>query len=298
MIPVYVIGLYTWSKLARTEWLGNAVYEVPVAGYLRNRLADLGSVDSLDILFLGSSHAYRGFDVRLFDSVGVNSFNFGSSAQTPLQTNVLLKRYLAQLRPKVVIYEVYPLTFTSDGIESTMDLLKNDQLDFEALNLCFKQRSIRTLNGLVLAFADRLTRPREVQIVDSVISTDRYVEGGYVERLLAPPKVKASSTSPMCLVMRANQLEAFDENLDLLRSNGVTVLIVQAPYSAALYQRISNREDFDQLMAAKGDYTNYNKRIQLIDSLHLIDDDHLSQKGVILFNKRLIADIKERMVIR
>ena len=59
-----------------------------------------------DVLILGSSHVYRGFDVRIFNKAGYKVFNMGSSSQTPLQTYVLLQRYLKTIRPKCVVYEV------------------------------------------------------------------------------------------------------------------------------------------------------------------------------------------------
>ena len=80
-------------------------------------------IKNVDVLFLGSSHAYRGFDPRIFRKRGYSSFNLGSSAQTPSQTKVWLKRYLKHLNPKIVIYEVYPGTFSSDGIEASLDLV-------------------------------------------------------------------------------------------------------------------------------------------------------------------------------
>jgi len=78
----------------------------------------------VDILFLGSSHSYRGFNPQYFS--GYKTFNLGSSAQTPIQTNLLLKRYLHQLNPKTIVYEVYPISLSIDGVESSSDIIAND----------------------------------------------------------------------------------------------------------------------------------------------------------------------------
>ena len=87
------------------------------------RLNEVKNIKNIDILFLGSSHTYRGFDTRVFKKNGYNSFNLGSSSQSPIQTLTLTKRYLNQLNPKLIVYEVYPTTFTIDGIESSLDII-------------------------------------------------------------------------------------------------------------------------------------------------------------------------------
>jgi hypothetical protein len=77
-------------------------------GYAYSRLEEVKNYSNIDILFIGSSHAYRGFDPRIFEKNGLKTFNLGTSAQTPLQTEILLNRYLEKLNPKMIIYDVYP----------------------------------------------------------------------------------------------------------------------------------------------------------------------------------------------
>ena len=104
-------------------------------GHLKTRIRDLATCSDVDVLFLGSSHAYRGFDPRIFMKYGIKSFNLGSSAQTPIQTEILLKRYLNSLKPKLVVYEVYPSTLSLDGVESALDLIANDRIDFPIIKM-------------------------------------------------------------------------------------------------------------------------------------------------------------------
>ena len=40
--------------------------------------------EDVDIVFVGSSHAYRSFDPRFFAREGLTTFNIGTRAQTPL----------------------------------------------------------------------------------------------------------------------------------------------------------------------------------------------------------------------
>ena len=78
-------------------------YRLGAYGHMHSRIREIPEFKNIDILFLGASNAYRGLDTRIFEKNGWKSFNLGSSSQTPLQTFILLDRYLDHLNPKVVV---------------------------------------------------------------------------------------------------------------------------------------------------------------------------------------------------
>ena len=59
--------------------------------FLYQRVREADTTANVNILVLGASHAYRGIDPRVFTEKGYRLFNLGSSSQTPLQTQILLK---------------------------------------------------------------------------------------------------------------------------------------------------------------------------------------------------------------
>ena len=126
-ILAYILILLLFSKLDKltSMFSPNLNYRVAKGGHLYTRLKDIEHYSHVELLVIGSSHAYRGFDPRIFKKKGVEIFNLGSSAQTPIQTEILIKRYLDKLNPKVVLFEVYPGSLTSDGVESSLDLVSN-----------------------------------------------------------------------------------------------------------------------------------------------------------------------------
>lgn len=64
--------------------------------------------NSIDMLFIGSSHAYCTFDPEIVDSaLGTTSFNLGSPLQHPDTTYHLLKKALESQTPKTVVFEIY-----------------------------------------------------------------------------------------------------------------------------------------------------------------------------------------------
>ena len=79
------------------------------------RFRELQTVSDVDIIFIGSSHCYRGFDPRIFERLGLKTFNMGSTSQTPLNSYYLIRDKLDQLKPKLVIIELYPVILAGDG---------------------------------------------------------------------------------------------------------------------------------------------------------------------------------------
>ena len=82
----------------------------PATSYTRIQFHDLYEKydeENIDLLFLGTSHAYRGFDCRIFDeALNMESYNFGTSMQTVSASYYLLKEILKTNTPKTVVFEL------------------------------------------------------------------------------------------------------------------------------------------------------------------------------------------------
>ena len=66
--------------------------------------------DSIDLLFVGSSHSYCTFNTRLFDHyLKCNSLNLGTDAQSLPITYSAILEILKKQNPKVMILEIYPI---------------------------------------------------------------------------------------------------------------------------------------------------------------------------------------------
>lgn len=287
MIIIY--GEYVPEKYAK-----NLNYSFGKAGHNYSRLKEVKKRKNVDILFLGSSHTYRGFDTRIFESEGFSCYNLGSSSQTPLQTNVLLKRYLNQLKPKLVVYEVYPVCFTLDGVESSLDLISNDKNDVNSFVLAKQQNHIKVYNTLLYALYAELTHKNANYNEPKHQFGDTYIEGGFVQKKLAfytkepHKKVKWEFID--------QQLEVFDENLAMLKELKIPYILIQAPVTKEVYNSYSNNRDFDSMMKRKGNYVNFNHLMKLNDSLDFYDDDHLNQYGVVKFNHLLLSTLLKKSI--
>ena len=284
-----VFSLCLWGDFLPNLITKNLAKKEMIPGFMENRLTDLNATEKVDILFLGSSHAYRGFDTRLFKKAGFTTFNLGSSNQTPIQTDLLLKRYLKKLQPKIIIYEVYPNTFAVDGTESTLDLMVNDTLDYDLVKLAFHHNDVMVYNTLIYSYYRKLSKNKK-NIGVSFQKNDQYIFNGYVET--NDTTSQSYNYEKQEYQFNSVQFEYFEKILEMLRKENIQVLFIQAPITKSLYQSYTNNTFFDAKMNTYGVYYNFNRMIHLKDSLHFYDGHHLNQKGVELFNREIIRLIQ------
>lgn len=286
----YGIFIFVWGSLAPSYLKPNINYRLGSYGHMHTRLSEVKNYQNIDILFLGSSHAYRGFDPRIFAKYGYSSFNLGSSAQTPIQTKVLIDRYLENLNPKTVIYEVYPRTFATDGVESSVDLIANDQNDLHSLEMALEMNHIKTYNTLIYASIRQSLHLDQSYKEPRSRNLDKYISGGFVEKEIRYFNPKDFSVNKIKL--NKNQMEVFSDIVKLLKDRNIELILVFAPITKAKYSKYTNINYFDSIMRNYSTYYNFNTSDFLNDTLHFYDSHHLNSIGVKRFNNRLIKTLK------
>jgi hypothetical protein len=285
-VGIYAILIVIWGNYAPDILKKNLNYPLGGYGHMYSRLHNIKDVRDVDILFLGSSHAYRGFDPRIFEQYGFNTLNLGSSAQSHLQTELLLKRYLDQINPKLIIYEVYAGTFSSDGVESSLDIIANDKNDFESIKMALTQNHIKVYNALIYGFYRDFLGKNDDYEEELVKGEDTYIEGGYVEKKLEyfePVEFNENNWN-----LDGPQFRFFERALRFIQQRNIPVILVQAPITKSMYTSFLNNGEFDDKMKTYGAYYNFNELIELDDELHFYNSHHLNQTGVEIFNTKLI----------
>lgn len=293
-IGVYLLCLLVVGTLQPTPRLkSNFNYSRGAYGHTYTRLQEVKKVNNIDILFLGSSHSYRGFDTRFFSANGYRSFNLGSIAQTPMQTDVLLKRYLKQLDPSIIVYEVYPVTFGVDGVESALDLIANDKNDRYSVNMALEANDAKVYNTLVYGFMRDLfhiNRPSFVEQKNK--DNDTYIAGGFVEKKME--YYHHYNYPPTALTFNKEQLNIFGCILDSIKNETKSkVILVYAPVTPNLYNSYTNNNEFDSIMSSYGTYYNLNKMLSLDDSLDFYDYHHLNQNGVQIVDRKMLEILRD-----
>ena len=286
----YCCTLFVWGKIMPSILKSNLNYRVGTYGHMFTRLKEAKNVKNVDVLFLGSSHAYRGFDPRIFKKYGFSSFNLGSSSQTPLQTKVLLERYLVSVNPKLIVYEVYPGTFSSDGVESGLDLIANEKNDQFSKQMVCNINNIKVYNTYFYGLINDNLNLNKSFTESKKTKVDSYIEGGYVESKIRKIKDTTYKTKPW--IFNEKQFKAFDEILLMLKEKKVRYILVYAPITKALRKSYTNNVYFDSVMNTKGPYYDFNYIQDLKDTEHFYDAHHLNQLGVNIFNHIFLDSLK------
>lgn len=284
---IYIILLLMFGFSAPSMLRPNLPYDHDrVAGFSNLRFSEAGSVRNVDVLFLGSSHTYRGYDPRIFEKHGFSTFNLGSSAQTLQQTKYLLDIYLEQMNPEVVVLDIYPKFLDLDGVESTIDLLSNTPLGIPAMEMAFEVPDIRVLNTLLYNAALQPLADQNIEEeVASTFKDDTYIRGGYAETYKTYHDTTQSTDIEYDeYVFDPEQYEAMLEIKQKLDEKKIKTICIQSPILPARYARAKHKEYVDSVLQASFPlYYNYNELHGLSDEC-FSDDQHLNQKGVEIFN--------------
>lgn len=296
-IPVFlVVGLVLLLLLGGIRILPDVNYNRGNYGHLFSRAKEASQTLDVDVLFLGSSHCYRTFDTRYFDSVGLRSFNFGSSNQTPIQTLVLLQDYLATLNPRLVVMEVHPDVMMIDGVESAVDMVSNVPITRNISRMALQMRNLKVFDSWLYALMRQtlfhdLERYEEPAEMDGFV----YVPGGFCY----PVKDRRFGLTELpskTIEINPDQVDALQKCLDLVRENGIPVLMVQVPDSRVQTQAYTNLPEFQDQISRLGDYLVL-PPMPGPDSLYYYDECHLNAEGVAIANQMMLETLSNYLKI-
>ena len=295
-IPFYVITICLWSWMMPQFLAKNTRNKLASYGHLYSRAREAENIKNPDILFLGSSHAYRGFDTRVFAKHGIKAFNLGSSSQSPINTQVFLKQYLDKIQPKFVVYEVYAGTLCTDGVESSLDMLINGKIDKNAVDMSFKVHNLMTYNTLIYGYFRQIFNLNKNITEPEKQGDDFYVEnGGFVETTVARENTSLDFEKSKW-ELNDKQIQALKENIEILQQRKIPFLLVQTPITKALYNSKTNNKEVDDLLSKLGKYKNFTGDFNFDDRKDFYDDNHMNQKAVVEFNEKFIEYLKTQNI--
>ena len=261
----------------------------PINGFTHKMLSEVEKFEKADILVLGSSHANRGYDPRIFkEKKGLSLINLGTNAQTPLQTNYMFKTYGERLKPKFVILDAYHTLFASDGVESSLDIISNGKINGHLIRMTSKVNDIRAYNILIFNSLSKILRIQKQ--TEGKNPGDTYIPGGFIQTFGVNKTLKKHKTTK--LQFSQKQFKAFEELVNSLKKNKIKYVIVQAPVKKAYYESFDNMEELDNWLSKLGPHYNFNKIIEAPDEMY-IDDNHLNQTGVVYFNATLLDTLEK-----
>ncbi len=294
------IGKYNFFQLA----IGDATIPHKF-GHTFQRFEEIEQFRDIDILFAGSSHSFRSFDPDVISRLGWSSFNTGSNSQAPINTYHLLETYLDQLRPKLVILEVYPLILERDGVEGYFDLLANRPVTGEAVDVCLELGNKAAVNALVGRYAGQLFESHDPPRQEDV-PHEKYVSGGYVWAKMIYVKDYWGEGLP--IVPREEQVEYLHRSIDLVKGRGAGLLFTIVPMPLELVAAIPNYAEISTLLESIAAehavaFYDFNRTMVMDTRTEFRDHHHLNGNGAKVFTYVLvdsllaIADTSRTMVV-
>jgi hypothetical protein len=265
-------------------------------GQARLMTDDAVRAQPVDVVFLGSSHAYRSFDPRFFSRFGITSFNLGSTGQSPVQGYFLQRAYMPRLRPKLVLYELGWRSLTHSGPESGLDLVANLPLTWNLMRMVVDTREIRVYNGLLRRLLGGNSSDPQQQRA-SVGVHDRYVGAGFVAT--SSTELVGRPMQPQPFHISERSLRFVRRSVHEIRRRGAEVVFVVQPLPVETRLAILNADEVDATVAAFAadvavPYLDFNELVHLDSEAHFSDYHHLNALGVEAFLTGLMGEFERR----
>lgn len=189
--------------------------------------------NSLDVLCLGSSHAYYGFQPNvLWNEKGLASYIMGSPSQTMVCSYYLLEEALKYQKPKVVLLEgYYFITYQPYINEHTLRSV-TDEIRMGRPRISLLREAIPDLpwkEQLSYYFPFLLYHNRWNDLKDCDFKYHRYLKGSRITTTIEPYSdpgmdVKAKEIPEMAR-------EYFEKILALCRENDIELVVFEAPFT-------------------------------------------------------------------
>ncbi len=283
---LYVPGLLLIDVMLPSIYKPNILYQAG-NGLVQKKIEESDTLSKVDVLFLGSSHAYNTFDPSIFETENIASYNWGTSQQTHPQTQMVLDEYLLKLDPQLVVYEVFPEMFAMSGRASMADFLNATRpFEVDFVEIFEYENSIVLINTYLVKKARKFLGIEEKN--QNFKFDNRYYRG-YV-------KIESNSNSIKESVKikwtpRQNQLRAFEENIEFLKENQIPYILVIAPYAFSY----NNPNDVKNYLVNKGELYDYNELIDFEPSKDFSDLHHINHQGATKVNLHLRNVLKKKI---
>lgn len=271
--------------------------------------------NSLDLIYIGSSHAYCTFDPEIIDNaLGTNSFNFGSPLQHPDATYYVLKEVLKYHKPEMVVFEVY-----WDMLDDEFDLKQADTVISAIGSRDFEREFIKEvfpINEMVKyyfkpvryqqdvfnywnkEFVEDFEEEHDVELLntdtEAIAGVSRHKGRGFIYSDIIMPSSEFYEKNQFVgldgdeWVFNEAQKEYVEKIVKLARENDIEIVFVTAPIATISMEHIVNYDGIHNKIAnlAKEldvpylDYNMVNMEENMLENKNFRDDAHLNFSGV------------------
>ena len=279
---------------------------------LREKVSDNDTVyrfyqepgDSIDVLFVGSSHAYRGVSpLELWEESGITSYVLATPSQTFACSYYLIKEGIRTQHPKVVALELYGSAYKADynGISRLHQAI--DCIPFNTV----KMELFRELLPRTLSFHERLefyfpiiryhSRWDQLTKTDFVMA-ESSKKGYEIDCRITPEEKSEPEAGTKKISGRA--LEYLDKIIALCKEEQVELVLWQAPMAASdQYQNVMKKMNWVMEYAKPqgaliADLERHTEAIGLDYAVDFRDAEHLNAYGVTKITRYLSSFLQNQ----
>ncbi|HMX86746.1 MAG TPA: hypothetical protein PKD14_12475, partial [Saprospiraceae bacterium] len=258
------------------------------------KLKNFDATRKWDIIVLGSSHAYRGYDPTLFSRYGISMYNLGTSNQHMRCTYYIAKNHINRNNCKLILLDVYDRAFCSQQLESMSDLIQNAADDKTAIDIAFSTPDIRVINMLALRYFNKtipLLNTDTTGFINGYKENRKYLNPVIADSIKLENKYK---TNPL-------QVKYLIKLLTYFKSQGIPVVAAEHPLPSLYTVRehtkfISDIQPvFNQFNVPFLDHT-YDPDIAG-KLCYFFDPTHLNFRGVSKYNERLLKELVQMGIL-
>jgi len=284
--------------------------------------------NSIDTVFIGSSHSYCAFDPQLIDGyLNTSSWQLGTPSQHPDTSYYLLREVFNYQSPKIVVMELYwdvlDDEFESKQADSLFEVLKNDQLKEDYIANVFPtgdkvKHSLPAIRYQQDYFAyEASNMEKKIEEKYGVEKKDaekpngvEYYQGrGYVYCDITMPQSEYDKTNQFKYIdgkdwdFNSTQKKYVEKIIDLCKDNEAQLIFVTAPVANVSMDFIQNYSKVNQKVSkfaeengvAYIDYNIVNAEENLLTNENFRDDAHLNHSGVKVVDKHFAQWVKKEI---
>ncbi|HIR75785.1 MAG TPA: hypothetical protein IAB97_02590 [Candidatus Choladousia intestinipullorum] len=259
--------------------------------------------DSLDVLFLGSSHLYYGVQPNeLWREYGITSYVMGSPEQTAATSYFLLKEAFTRQQPKVVVMESYylwnKLMYNGESrLRQAFDGMKFGPVKVEMINEMLPDAGFKEKLTYYLPFLKYHSRWSELESYD--FTTKPFLKGSRLDyttvELEDPGIPKKAAAIP------DNSMEYLEKIIRLCEENDAEFVMAAIPFGIETDQKRYKRRQglnltLEEYLQAEGiPFLFYQRDYpDIIDfSTDFRDKTHLNTNGAVKLTHHLGGWLKE-----
>ncbi len=287
--------------------------------------------DSLDIVFLGSSHSYCTFDPQIIDSgLGTDSYQLGMPLQHMDSTYYTMREVLNYQKPHLAVIEVY-WDMIDDEFELTQagylfQVINNKELEQDYIKEVFPLSEKIKYNNSALRYQADYFAYRTSEIKKSVEAkynvalpaaqrqegVEQYRSQGYTYcnyNMLPDEFDKTNQFKELDgskWKINDTQVKYLEKLTKLCKDNGIDVIFVTAPVANVSMDYIKNYSDIhntieniaDSLDVMYLDFNYVNGEYGLLTNDNFRDDAHLNHSGVEIVDNYFIQWLNDNYYMR